>query len=54
MNRFLLAAGGLDIHRGAVVGYVVASECRYFDPVAYPDAALETILAAPEGAGRGP
>jgi acyl-CoA thioester hydrolase len=38
VNRFLVEAGGLDFHRGAVIGYVVASECRYFDPVAYPDA----------------
>lgn len=37
VNRYLVDAGGLDIHGGEVVGFIVASECRYFAPVAYPD-----------------
>jgi acyl-CoA thioester hydrolase len=37
VNRFLVEVGGLDIHRGPVVGYVVASACEYFAPVAYPE-----------------
>ena len=37
INRFLIERGGLDIHGGAVVGYVVSSACDYFEPVAYPD-----------------
>ena len=37
VNRYLVEVGGLDIHRGPVVGYVVASACEYFAPVAYPD-----------------
>ena len=37
VNLYLVEAGGLDIHRGEVVGYVVASGCDYFAPVAYPD-----------------
>lgn len=36
INRYLIA-NGLDIHRGDTVGFVVASECRYLLPVAYPD-----------------
>jgi acyl-CoA thioester hydrolase len=38
VNRYLVEAGGLDIHRGPVIGWVVASACEYFAPVAYPDA----------------
>jgi acyl-CoA thioester hydrolase len=37
VNRYLIEVGGLDIHGGPVVGYVVASACEYFAPVAYPD-----------------
>jgi len=37
VNRYLVEQGGLDIHRGAVVGYIVSSACEYFAPVAYPD-----------------
>lgn len=37
INRFLVERGGLDIHRGAVVGWVVSSSCDYFAPVAYPE-----------------
>ncbi len=37
INAYLIARGGLDIHRGAVVGWVVSSSCDYFAPVAYPE-----------------
>jgi acyl-CoA thioester hydrolase len=37
INRYLIEQGGLDIHKGAVIGYVVSSSCDYFAPVAYPD-----------------
>ena len=37
VNRYLIEAGGLDIHAGKVVGYVVSSACDFFRPVAYPD-----------------
>lgn len=36
-NRYLIEAGGLDIHHDPVVGFVVSSNCRYRDPVAFPD-----------------
>lgn len=36
INRYLIA-NGLDIHQGQVVGFMVASECRYLMPVAYPE-----------------
>lgn len=37
-NRYLIEAGGLDIHRGPVIGLVVNSNCDYHAPVAYPQA----------------
>ncbi len=45
INRYLIAAGGLDIHGGEVVGFVVSSRCDYFRPIAYPDA-IEVGLRA--------
>ncbi len=35
-NRYLIEAGGLDIHEGSTIAYVVNSSCNYFAPVAYP------------------
>lgn len=37
-NRYLIEAGGLDIHAGQVIGLVVNSSCDYHAPVAYPEA----------------
>ncbi|MBT0587366.1 acyl-CoA thioesterase [Alteromonas oceanisediminis] len=37
INRFLIERGGLDIHQGNVIGFIVASQCAYFKPVAYPE-----------------
>lgn len=41
INRYLIEAGGLDIHRAPVVGFMVSSSCQFHQPLAYPDA-LET------------
>jgi len=38
VNRYLIEQGGLDIHNGQVVGFVVESQCNYLKPLAYPDA----------------
>ena len=38
LNAYLIAAGALDIHGGQTIGLVVESTCRFFAPVAYPDA----------------
>jgi acyl-CoA thioester hydrolase len=35
-NRYLIEAGGLDIHGGEVIGLVVNSSCSYHSPLAYP------------------
>ncbi|MFS2122711.1 acyl-CoA thioesterase [Pseudomonas sp. Pseusp97] len=37
VNRYLIERGGLDIHAGEVVGFVVHSACDYHAPVAFPD-----------------
>lgn len=37
VNRYLIDAGGLDIHNGRVIGLVVATSCAYFASVAFPD-----------------
>ena len=37
VNRFLIEEGGLDIHNGQTVAYVVSSQCQYIAPAAYPE-----------------
>lgn len=37
INRYLIEEGGLDIHVGTVVGFVVSSNCQFRKPLAYPD-----------------
>ena len=37
MNIYLIEKGGLDIHGGEVIGFVVSSSCEYFAPIAYPE-----------------
>lgn len=36
INRFLIESGLLDPHHGSTIGLVVASQCDYFDSLAYP------------------
>lgn len=38
VNAYLIERGGLDIHGGEVVGFVVSSACDYFASIAFPDA----------------
>jgi len=37
-NKYLIEQGGLDISNAEVVGFVVASQCQYLAPIAYPEA----------------
>ncbi|MNN44334.1 1,4-dihydroxy-2-naphthoyl-CoA hydrolase [compost metagenome] len=37
VNAYLIERGGLDIHDGSVVGFVVSSACDYFASIAFPD-----------------
>jgi acyl-CoA thioester hydrolase len=36
-NAYLIAEGGLDIHRADVIALVVESHCSYHAPLAYPE-----------------
>lgn len=38
VNSWLIAEGGLDIHTGDQVAFVVSSNCDYFAPIAFPEA----------------
>jgi len=37
VNAYLIEVGGLNIHQGAVVGFVVSSSCDYFASIAFPE-----------------
>jgi acyl-CoA thioester hydrolase len=37
INAWLVAEGGLDIHRGPVIGLCVESHCEFHAPLAFPD-----------------
>lgn len=36
VNQFLFERGGLDIHAGEVIGFIVESHCSFHSPVAFP------------------
>ncbi|HOP20095.1 MAG TPA: thioesterase family protein [Amphiplicatus sp.] len=36
VNEYLIGAGALDIHGGAVIGLVVETGCKYFAPLEFP------------------
>ena len=37
INTFLIRAGGLDIHAGAVIGLCAESHCKFAGPLAFPE-----------------
>ncbi len=37
INTWLIGEGGLDIHRGAVIGVCAQSSCQYYASFAFPD-----------------
>lgn len=37
INQYLIAEGGLDIHRGAIIGLAVETHCQFFQPIAFPE-----------------
>jgi acyl-CoA thioester hydrolase len=37
INEYLIRAGGLDIHRGDVIGLCVESQCTFKQALAFPD-----------------
>lgn len=38
VNRYLIEEAGFDIHSDQIVGYAIETQCRFFSPVAYPEA----------------
>ncbi len=49
VNRYLIEAGALDIHEGAVIGLVVQTQCHYFDSLAFPQTVHAGIRVAQLG-----
>ena len=49
VNGWLIEAGVLDIHAGAVIGYVVETHCNYFEPLAFPQAVEAGLRVAGMG-----
>ena len=49
VNGHLIATGALDIHRGAVIGFVVETRCTYFAPLAFPETVEAGIRTAHVG-----
>lgn len=37
VNQFLIERGELDIHKGDTIGFVVHSQCNYYQPIQYPE-----------------
>ncbi|CAK9888637.1 MULTISPECIES: acyl-CoA thioesterase [Pseudomonas] len=44
VNSYLIEQGGLDIHQGEVIAFVVNSSCDYFAAIAFPEC-IEVGLA---------
>ena len=50
VNRYLIEAGALDIHRGEVIGLVVETRCNYFEPLEFPQTVEAGLAVAHLGA----
>lgn len=46
VNGILIEQGLLDIARGAMIGLVVETGCRYFAPIAFPDPVTAGVRVA--------
>lgn len=49
VNKFLIEAGLLDIHAGAVIGLVVNTQCHYFESIAFPQTVHAGLAVAKLG-----
>ena len=43
INAWLIEEGGLDIHRGAVIGLCAESHCAFHAPLAFPETVEATL-----------
>jgi acyl-CoA thioester hydrolase len=49
VNQYLIRAGALDIHAGAVIGLVVETHCNFFDSLAFPQGVEAGIRVVQRG-----
>ncbi|MDM7949679.1 thioesterase family protein [Hydrogenophaga sp.] len=49
VNAHLIEKGALDIHQGAVIGFVVETQCNYFAPLAFPQTVQAGLRVAQLG-----
>ncbi|MGK6307626.1 acyl-CoA thioesterase [Variovorax sp. DT-64] len=49
VNALLIKRGALDIHDGAVIGFVVETGCNYFAPLAFPQTVEAGVRVAHVG-----
>ena len=49
VNAYLIHAGALDIHAGAVIGLVVETHCNYFSSLAFPQRIEAGLRVARQG-----
>jgi acyl-CoA thioester hydrolase len=49
VNAHLIEQGALDIHQGAVIGFVVETQCNYFAPLAFPQTVQAGLRVAQLG-----
>lgn len=49
VNRYLVGAGALDIHRGGTIGLVVETHCNYFEPLEFPQVVEAGLAVAHVG-----
>ena len=49
VNSYLIDAGALDIHHGAVIGLVVETSCSYFAPIEFPEQIVAGIAVTKIG-----
>jgi len=49
VNGYLVEAGALDFHGGAVIGLVVQTQCNYFAPLAFPQTVEADLRVARVG-----
>jgi acyl-CoA thioester hydrolase len=49
INAWLIQEGGLDIHRGAVIGLCAESQCRFHAALAFPDEIVGALRVAKLG-----
>ena len=46
INEYLISAGGLDIHRGPVIGLCAESHCTFHAPLSFPEAVRAGLRVA--------